>query len=71
MNLQRVLWLMSPMRLTGEASAGKVPASALRDREQLPVPLGPVQIHSTSPATAANGPGARPNLTDRFDNDRF
>jgi hypothetical protein len=57
------------MRLTGEASADEVPASALRDREQ--VPLGPVQIHSTSPATAANGPGAWPNLTERFDSDRF
>lgn len=69
MNSQRVLWLTPSMRFAGEASAGEVPASALRDREQLPVPLGPVQIHSTSPATVANGPGAWPNLTDRFDND--
>ena len=71
MSLHRVLWLTLPMRLTGEASAGKVPASALRGCEKLPVPLGPIQIHSTSLATAGNGPGGRPKLTDRFDNDRF
>ena len=52
MNSQRVLWLTPSIRLTGEASPGEVPASALRERVQLPLPLDPVQRHSTSPLPA-------------------